>query len=358
MNVRQRSRPRRRDPRILAAGVLVVILLTYGLYSLLNRPEPPLPPVDPPISELPEDPVDPGEPTEPVEPEVPVEPVVPDLPGALIVSIDNKVEARPHTGLEHADLVMEVLAEWRITRLIAFFYNNAVDKIGPVRSTRYYGAQLVAPYNSPFAHAGGSTDGLQLIRDLAVPDLDEINNSSAAFWRDNTRFAPHNLYTSTDLMLAQAERRRLSLTPMPELQVGDQAGGMEAERIGIVYSQRDPARYLIDYRVDWWWEEGSYHRYMNSLPHMTTDEVQITAQNVIVVLVNHRDLLSATWRTEMDLIGSGEAVFFRDGKAHIGTWTKPSAKAHFSFAVDGAPFSYAPGKTWIQIVPNTAPFEF
>jgi hypothetical protein len=358
MNVRQRSPWRRFDPRLLAAVALAAILLTYGLYSVLNKADEPLPPEDPPISEVPEDPEDPVEPSEPTDPIEPVEPVIPDLPGALIVSIDNKVEARPHTGLEHADLVMEVLAEWRITRLIAFYYTHAVAKIGPVRSTRYYGAQLVAPYNSPFAHAGGSTDGLQMIRDLAVPDLDEINNSSAAFWRDNTRYAPHNLYTSTDLMLAQAERRRLNLTPMPELTLGEQPGGMAGERIGIVYSQRDPARYLIDYRVDWWWEEGVYHRYMNSLPHVTTDDVQITAHNVIVVLVNHRDLVAATWRTEMDLIGSGEAVFFRDGKAHIGTWTKVSAKAHFVFTVNNEPYMYAPGNTWIQIVPNTAPFEF
>ena len=97
---------------------------------------------------------------------------------------------------------------------------------------------------------------------------------------------------------------------------------------------------------------------MNSLPHVTTDDVQITAQNLIVVLVTHRDLVAATWRTEMDLIGSGEAVFFRDGKAHIGTWSRTSAKAHFVYTVDGEAYNYAPGNTWLQIVPNTAPFEF
>ncbi len=350
MNVRmQRQRPRRLDPRLAAVAALVVILLAYGACALYGQAKQPLPPVAPPMSELPED---------PVEPEVPVEPILPELPGTLIVSIDNHVQARPQTGLEHADLVIEALAEGRITRLVAFFYSKSVSKIGPVRSTRYYSAQIVAPYNSPYAHAGGSVDGLQMIRDLAVPDLDEINNSSAAFWRDTTRFAPHNLYTSTDLMLAQVERRKLNLTPMPELPTGPQAGGAGAERIGIVYAQGDPSRSLLEYRVDWWWEDGAYHRYMNSLPHVTTDNVHITAQNLIVILVVHRDQMTAAGRTEMDLIGSGEAVFFRDGKAYIGTWTKPSAEAHFAFAVDGQPYNCVPGNTWIQIVPNTARFDF
>ena len=351
MNRTEKLKLENQRTRLIVVVLVFVLLIAAGL--LLRGvlwPESPLaidPNPDPAPVETP--PVDPG-------PEIPapVE-VVPELQGAFIVAIDNRSEARPHSGLEDADLVYEMLAEWRVTRFLAVFYTKAVPVIGPVRSARYYSAQLSAPYNTPYAHCGGSMDGLQMIRDLRIPDLDEITNSQPAFWRDKSRLAPHNLYTSTELMLSEARRRGLNITPLPGLSVGSIDAGTEAENLKIVYSVRDPSRYLINYSVEWKWEEGVYTRFMNGKPHDTTDGNIITAANIVVISVPHRDIVRIAdtyWRTEMDLTGTGEALFLRDGVSYSGTWKKTNVQDHYEFTVDGKPYMFAEGNTWIQIVPG------
>ena len=341
----RRSRMMIMVPAVLILGVLLVLLrgVLWPNSPVVIDPTP-----DPPIAVTPPDEPGPADPP-------PAVVVIPELTGALVVAMDNKSDARPHSGLEHADFVIEVLAEWRITRFLAFFHTKEVPVIGPVRSARYYTAQIVAPYRTPFAHAGGSTDGLQSIHDLRIPDLDEITNSQAGFWRDKSRLAPHNLYTSTELMMSEATRRGLTLSPLPKLKVGDMNTGLDAQYLKIVYSVRDPSRYLADYYVEWKWDNGTYTRFMNEKPHNTAGGNFITADNIVIISVTHRDVVDMSrtyWRTEMDLIGSGEAMFLRDGVSYSGTWQKASAEDHFTFTVDGETYKFAPGNTWIQIVPG------
>ena len=337
---------RRTRLMIIVSGILILMVVAVLLRGVLWPSSPVA--IDP----TPEPPQVVTPPVEPDPPPPPVE-VIPKLPGALLVAIDNKSEARPHSGLENADLVYEMLAEYRITRFLAVFYTKEVPDIGPVRSARYYSAQLAAAYHTPYAHCGGSTDGLQLIRDLKIPDLDEITNSQEAFRRDESRNAPHNLYTSTELMLAESKRRGLTITPLPEIVRGGMDNGATTEYMKIVYSVRNPSLYLIDYQVEWKWQDGVFTRFMNQKPHITKDENLITAENVVIVSVNHRDVVAnGTWRTEMDLIGSGDAVFLRDGVSYSGTWNKTSATDHFEFTVGGEVYKFAPGNIWIQIVPG------
>jgi hypothetical protein len=344
----------RRLRLVVAASAAILLTVVLGLIvTQLFWPDSPVaeePPDDTPtIITPPDDPPDEVEP----EPEPEPEPAPPELPAALIVSVDNKVEARPQTGLDQADLVFEVLAEWRITRFIAFFYSKAVPKIGPVRSMRDYTAHIIAPYRTPFAHAGGSSDGLKAIRDLRIPDLDEIYNSQPAFWRDNSRIAPHNLYTSTDLMIAEATRRGLTMSPLPELPRGEMGSGLVLDELSIVYSIRNPSLYLIDYKAEWKWDGEVYVRSMNGQPHLTTEGTQITTDNIVVLSVEHRDIMgSGTWDTQMDVIGGGEALFMRDGVSYKGTWRKPTAHDHFEFQVNGQTYRFKPGNVWIQVVPG------
>ena len=54
------------------------------------------------------------------------------------VMIDNKAEARPQSGLSKASIVYEYEVESSITRYMALFENQNVEKIGPIRSARPY----------------------------------------------------------------------------------------------------------------------------------------------------------------------------------------------------------------------------
>ncbi len=145
---------------------------------------------------------------------VPPEPVVlePALPGALLTIVENHSDARPQSGLDQADIVYEMVSEGSITRFLAVFYWKSPEKIGPVRSVRPAFTNIAKAYNSPLAHAGGSTAGLASVRTLGIENLDEIYNASRAFWRSSDRRMPHNLYTSAQRILDEAERKDYTIS--------------------------------------------------------------------------------------------------------------------------------------------------
>lgn len=112
--------------------------------------------------------------------------------------IENSRQARPQSGLSQADFVYETMAEGGISRFLTIFNSNYVNKIGPIRSARYYFLDLIEEFDLPFAHCGGAWDALDRISmDSSLLSINEINNGKF-FVRDNTRVAPNNLYTSTE----------------------------------------------------------------------------------------------------------------------------------------------------------------
>ncbi|MDK2824459.1 MAG: hypothetical protein PWP71_2377 [Clostridia bacterium] len=271
-----------------------------------------------------------------------------DLSGAFIVSIDNHRNAYPQSGLEKADRVYEILAEGGITRYLAIFHSKSADKIGPVRSARYYFAYIVKGHDFPFAHAGGNTDALNLIPELKIKDLDEIYNAGAYFWRDKSRKMPHNLYTSTKMLLKGARKKNFQLVPLKPLEQGTVVGGEPADLIDITYSS-DP-KYL--YTVTYEWDGARYKRYINGTPHKTLAGDQIYTENIIVMEAKTREVVKDELESEIDLIGKGKALYFTNGKVLAGTWEKEKAGSEFRFFYNELPMKFTGEHSWINIVPS------
>src|SRR5688572_14930595 len=85
---------------------------------------------------------------------------------AVAVRVSNSPDARPQSGIESADLVIETPTEGGTTRLIAFFHCSTASTAGPVRSARMDDATLVAPYSKLFAFSGAN-----------VPVMEELEGS-------------------------------------------------------------------------------------------------------------------------------------------------------------------------------------
>ncbi|MGI6226684.1 MAG: DUF3048 domain-containing protein [Peptococcales bacterium] len=271
-----------------------------------------------------------------------------ELPGGFIVSIDNHRNAYPQSGLDKADRVYEILAEGGITRYLAVFHSQSAEKIGPIRSARYYFAYIVKGHDFPFAHAGGNTDAIVLIPKLKIKDLDEIYNSGPYFYRDKSRKMPHNLYSSTDLLLKGAEKKKFELLPLKPLPQGSITGGEQADLIDITYST-DP-RYL--YTVTYEWDGQQYKRYINGTPHETSEGTEIFTENIIVIEAKTRDVVKEELQSEIELLGSGKAYFFTDGKFYEGTWKKEKAVDEFEYIYEGKPMEFEGEHAWVNIVPS------
>lgn len=269
--------------------------------------------------------------------------------------VDNHHQAYPQSGLDRADMVFEIMAEGGITRYMALFYHRKAEKIGPVRSARYYFVQLASGFDSPLAHAGGNQDALDLIGKIKMKDLDEIYNSRDYFWRDNSRVMPHNLYTSTDKLVQGAKDRKLSLVaPLTLPAAVDFFGETHKNEITLDYSQSE-----YKAKVSWFYQNGIYERKLNGVSHVLLDGAAIKADNVIVLVAQTREVQKEEVESEIKLIGKGEARYFIDGKVSKGTWEKSAVSAPLKFLDEkGAAKTFKPGITWVQVVPGLTKVTF
>ena len=86
----------------------------------------------------------------------------------IAVSIDNERAAWPHSGLQDAYMIYEMIIEGGETRLLAFFQNKDTSKVGPIRSTRHYFVHYVMEHNAIFAHFGWSPKAEEYIKKYNV----------------------------------------------------------------------------------------------------------------------------------------------------------------------------------------------
>src|SRR5436305_10233595 len=134
---------------------------------------------------------------------------------ALSVKIDNISAALPQSGLNNADLVYEELVEGGQTRLFAVFQSQDADPVGPIRSARPVDADLLDQLGGGiFAYSGAAAGEIAPSEDHSGATLLSNDNGVSAFYRDRSRSAPHNVYSSTgELYQAGADVGNQSAAP-------------------------------------------------------------------------------------------------------------------------------------------------
>ena len=147
---------------------------------------------------------------------------VPDRP-ALAVKIENAAEARPQASLNEADVVVEEPVEGGYTRFIAVFQCGDSDRVGPVRSGRTTDPDYLRQLGpAVFGYAGGRNVVKLEVPAVGLVDVNYII-AADAYTRDETRAAPHNLYTTTDALWRAAKVEGRS--PRPALRLRRRMGG-------------------------------------------------------------------------------------------------------------------------------------
>jgi hypothetical protein len=275
---------------------------------------------------------------------------------ALVVKIENSVDARPQTGLGAADLVWEQLVEGGITRYVAVYQSQVPAEIGPVRSVRPMDPAIAGPLHGLFAFSGGQQ---QYVDAIAAAGLQVLSNDAGAggFYRVNSRVAPHNVYASPQQLLDQADPAHKAAPPAQFAfpPAGQQptalTAGTPAAGIQITMSAGDHPQWAYDAA------SGTWLRGEDGAPAVQADGSQLRATNVVVLRV---DVVTTgavdpagTHVPETQLVGTGQALVATGGRTVTATWSKTSIAdlLHLTGA-DGATVTLAPGSTWIELVPN------
>ncbi|OPA73434.1 hypothetical protein BVG16_28605 [Paenibacillus selenitireducens] len=285
---------------------------------------------------------------------LPTDQPVTDRP--IAVMINNMAKARPQSGLTHADIVYEVLAEGGITRLVAIFQSDRFqDAIGPIRSIRPYLIDLGESYHGVLVHAGASNDAYAILQKQRKEHLDEITNAGTYFWRDKSRKAPHNLYSNLEKLREGADKKKYKkdepLTTYPFAKEDDVPIGTDASKITLNFLLKN---YTVTYDYDT--ESKLYKRSINGEPHIDLNsKEQLSATNVVVLGADHRTL-DDVGRLSVDLHKGGEAILFQRGKEIICTWQRTNPNDVIRLYKDGQELPLYAGKTYYNIVPNQPTF--
>lgn len=258
------------------------------------------------------------------------------------VMIENSEDARPQSGLDQAGVVFEAIAEGGITRFLTLYQDGTPDYIGPVRSARPYYVQWCMGFDCALAHAGGSNEALQDIQSWGTKDLP---HNDGAFWRVDSRYAPHNLYTSiAKLNEYEASKSYGAATYTPLARKKDTASTTpNASSIDFNISS-----YTFNAHFDYDAASNSYKRSQAGAPHLVVNgagaETQLRPKTVVALIMSYS--LSGIY-SQYGNIGTGEAYVFQDGTVTKGAWHKADTKTSLTLTNEsGQPLALNAGQTW------------
>jgi len=357
LNVRRAGiRPRHGRVKAAAALLLAAGLLLGGCGSPASV-QPTSAPTSAPAPESPSPEPSPSAPPEPAGPGAPLT-GLPLADGAALterpyaVMVNNFSAARPQSGLTHADMLWEVLAEGGITRLIAVFQSDAGYKgaVGPVRSIRPYLIEIGESFHGVLTHAGASTDAYDILQHQGKPYLDEISNAGGYYWRDKTRKAPHNLYTDLEKITKIAGRKGYLKSAGGPSYTFSSSPAVDAASPAATFVELKFQ--LQNYKVSYEYDAGSatYKRFIDGKPHEDREtKEQLSAANLVVIGAKHR-AYDDYGRLEVGLKDGGPALLIQRGQVMEAQW-KRGADGSFRLEKDGRELSFVPGKTFWHVMP-------
>lgn len=271
-------------------------------------------------------------------------------------TIDNHPNARPQSGLNSASIIYEFKAEGEFTRYLAIFQNTDAPQIGPIRSARPYFVQTIAEYDGVLGHFGGSTEGMSKISDLGINNLDGMALDGTIFYRNHDvgKFAPHNAYTSIELLKKGMENYNYKDTSnfqgfkfdlFGDKLLEQMKNGESAQNIEIPFF----SSYIVDFEYDS--NNGKYFIARNDSGIIDEyDKKTVYASNIIIQFADS-SIIGGSAKLNINHIGSGKGKYIQHGKIIDIEWSKSTATDRTIFTVEnGEELVLAPGQTWIEVV--------
>lgn len=274
----------------------------------------------------------------------------------IMAKIDNAPQAWPQSGLTHADVIYEEMVEGGYTRYMAVFQSQDASVLGPIRSVRASDADIASPLAGFFAYSGGIPAFVTDIRNSGITDVGAYI-LGGAYYRLSSRPAPHNLYTSTTTLYADAKKAGLSAKLPPKL--------FEFRKAGTPFAATG-VQPVSSFRVEisgnandlWTWNSsgGFWTRSTNGVLQKNPQGAPESATNVIIEFVNYTNTgfidPAGNPVPQAHSVGSGNAIFLSGGEQATGTWSKASEHAVTTFTdSSGQPIKLAPGRTWVEFAP-------
>ncbi len=280
----------------------------------------------------------------------------------VAVMINNHSEARPQSGLNSADIVIEAHAEGGITRYLGIFWSSAPAKVGPIRSLRQYYLEWLSEYDPILIHDGcaeSTNPKTNACGNLHAYGIKDIGTTGAWRYNDGRRVAPHNEYSSITNAWEYSKKVNWNSFPsnLQSLEFKKDADITERGKqtvVKTVFHMRlnNSGQYDAIWSYDP--QTNSYYRKIGgSIDIDQETNTQLNAKNVVIQQVKMVPSGDGTARVIIDTIGEGDAVILQDGKIINGRWKKTSRLDRTKYYdSSGKPIKFNRGRIWIVALPQ------
>jgi hypothetical protein len=263
----------------------------------------------------------------------------------LIFKIDNVEQARPPTGLQHADIVYLLPVEGGLSRIMAVFSSHIPRVVGPVRSSRQEDIDLLKQFGRPaFAFSGAQPHLLPVVEHARIVDLYD-GLYPGAYFRDLSRIEPYNLYARTRILLHDAKGRESRARDIGFRFGAAPPGGKPTKSFNVSY----PAakfRFVWSRKLGRWlaWMDGRRAYAAHNGGRLGGATVVIQDVRVSTSVFKELGIRPPFANT----IGHGKAVVLRNGRAYRVRWSRPNGDHGTTFTLpDGKRMLFARGQVWV-----------
>ncbi len=287
----------------------------------------------------------------------------------LAIKIGNSPDyVRPQSSLTLADVVYEYYIEWGDTRFIGVFYSNNSERVGPVRSGRYFDEHIARMYHAFVMFKGADPREFEYFKLLDISErfvTVGIGECPPYYYGHYKRDSYNNIFFNTFKWDACVKKKGFENSPQVI------SGGFFSEEIpqSALGVTRIYNFYSV-YNYSYWDYDPINHiyvRYQESKDLVSFRKVEVyeplmddytkqpvTTDNVVVLFVpyiftNQNQAEDEVYNPQ--LIDYGNAYVFRDGIAIPARWNRTALDQPILLTnLDGSPIYLRPGQTFYQVM--------
>ena len=283
----------------------------------------------------------------------------------LLVKVSNLPrDVRPQWGLSLADIVFEYYTEKGTTRFATIFLGNNADMVGPIRSGRFFDADVVRGYKAIYVFGYADQTEMDPFNHSDFADrMITQNTPNTPLYRYDPNGYNHLMGNTADLSAfatsTGVENGRQNLDSMT-FKLEAPTEGQPGNQVIVHYSRSIYNRWDYDPAT------GRYLRFSDTFDLTDADQNEQYAQltdrltgqpiafdNLVVLNVTQEVYSSDSQGNKIyDILfsGTGDGYAFRDGQAYQVKWQRNDTDVVSLTNPDGTPFPFKPGTTWFEVV--------
>lgn len=279
----------------------------------------------------------------------------------IAIQYDNYKVARPLSGIQDAEIIIESPQETGTTSILAIFWSKSPSETGPITSSRQHFLEWISVYDAIYSHESCTSSDDSRVDSCAntisygIKDAENYSN-----WIDNSasRTPPHNEYVSLSEIWLYAEGKSWSsFSPFTSWKFKNDAkheelGNMTSIKIEFIKDSTSSS----DYNVEWFYNRNS-NSYLRTVGgNDDKDKLtnsQISAKSIIVQEVTYTQLNDNNYNVIVQTIGDGKGKLFIDGKSYSIIWSKKDRKSPtLYYFEDENEITLNRGLIWIELLPK------